>query len=184
MGRAQAARIAARVAKLAFQALLASPYRRAQETAAVIGNITGKVLEFVELFTERVKPTSINGKPFTDVTAAQVWRAWTQSLSTPGMRVEDGENYDDLLTRADAALALLHDRAESSIVVVTHGYFLRTIVARVILGNALSGEPFQHFHRVAAIENTGLTVLRYQGGFEEGPCWRLWIYNDHAHLAD
>jgi broad specificity phosphatase PhoE len=56
-----------------------------------------------------------------------VWRAWTQSLSTPGMRVEDGENYDDLLTRADAALALLHDRAESSIVVVTHGYFLRTI---------------------------------------------------------
>jgi hypothetical protein len=37
---------------------------------------------------------------------------------------------------------------------------------------------------VAAIENTGLTVLRYQGGFEEGPCWRLWIYNDHAHLAD
>jgi broad specificity phosphatase PhoE len=184
VGRAQAARIAERVAKLSFQALLASPYRRAQETAAVIGNITGKVPEFVELFTERVKPTSINGKPFTDVTAAQVWRAWTQSLSTPGMRVEDGENYDDLLTRADAALSLLQDRAESSIVVVTHGYFLRTIVARVILGNALSGEAFQHFHRVAAIENTGLTVLRYQGGFEEDPCWRLWIYNDHAHLAD
>jgi broad specificity phosphatase PhoE len=53
VGRAQAARIAARVAKLAFQALLASPYRRAQETAAVIGNLTGKVPEFVELFTER-----------------------------------------------------------------------------------------------------------------------------------
>jgi hypothetical protein len=48
----------------------------------------------------------------------------------------------------------------------------------------LSGEAFQHFHRVAAIENTGLTVLRYQGGFEESLCWRLWIYNDHAHLAD
>ena len=60
VGRAQAARIAERVAKLSFQALLASPYRRAQETAAVIGNITGKVPEFVELFTERVKPTSIN----------------------------------------------------------------------------------------------------------------------------
>ena len=43
------------------------------------------------------------------------------------------------------------DRAESSIVVVTHGYFLRTIVARVLLGPALSGEAFQHFQRVAAI---------------------------------
>jgi hypothetical protein len=57
-------------------------------------------------------------------------------------------------------------------------------VARVLLGAALSGEALQHFHKVAAIENTGLTVLRYHAGFEEAPCWRLWIYNDHAHLAD
>jgi broad specificity phosphatase PhoE len=146
--------------------------------------VTGKTPELCALFTERVKPTSVNGKPFTDATADTVWRAWTQSLYTPGMRVEDGENYDDILTRADAALALLHDRAEPSIVVVTHGYFLRTMVARVLLGDALTGEAFQHFHKVAAIENTGLTVLRYQAGFEEDPCWRLWIYNDHAHLAD
>jgi broad specificity phosphatase PhoE len=184
VGRQQAARIAERVSTLSFDALLASPYRRAQETAAVIGTVTGKIPEFHALFTERVKPTSINGKPLTDAIAAQVGRAWTQSLSTPGMRVEDGENYDDLITRADAALALLQARAEPSLVVVTHGYFLRTIVARVILGNALSGNAFQHFHTVASMENTGLTVLRYQGGVEDGPCWRLWIYNDHAHLAD
>jgi broad specificity phosphatase PhoE len=100
------------------------------------------------------------------------------------MRVEDGENYDDLLTRADAALALLHDRAEPSIVMVTHEYFLRTMVARVLLGAALSGAAFQHFHTVAAIEHTGLTVLRSHAGFAEDPCWRLWMYNDHAHLAD
>jgi broad specificity phosphatase PhoE len=98
--------------------------------------------------------------------------------------VEDGENYDDLITRADAALALLQARAEPSLVVVTHGYFLQTMVARVLLGAALSGAAFQHFHKVAAIENTGLTVLRYHAGFAEDPCWRLWMYNDHAHLAD
>jgi len=184
VGKNQAERIAARVAKLSFDVLLASPYRRAHETAEVMSTVTGKTPELCALFTERVKPTSVNGKPFTDAQADQVWRAWTQSLSTPGMRVEDGENYDDLLTRADAALVLLHDRAEPSLVVVTHGYFLRTMVARVLLGAALSGEAFQHFHKVAAIENTGLTVLRYQAGCEEDPCWRLWIYNDHAHLAD
>jgi broad specificity phosphatase PhoE len=184
VGRQQAARIAARVATLAFDVLLASPYRRAHETADVISQVTGKTPELCALFTERVKPTSVNGKPFTDAKADHVWRAWTQSLYTPGMRVEDGENYDDLLTRADAALALLQARAEPSLVVVTHGYFLRTMVARVLLGAALSGAAFQHFHKVAAIENTGLTVLRYHAGFEEAPCWRLWIYNDHAHLAD
>ena len=184
VGRQQAARIAARVAKLSFDVLLASPYRRAHETAAVISNVTGKTPELCALFTERVKPTSVNGKPFTDAKADQVWRAWAQSLYTPGMRVEDGEKYDDLITRADAALALLQGRAEPSLVVVTHGYFLRTMVARVILGDALSGKAFQHFHKVAAIENTGLTVLRYHAGFEEDPCWRLWIYNDHANVAD
>ena len=36
VGRHQAARIAARVATLAFDVLLASPYRRAHETADVI----------------------------------------------------------------------------------------------------------------------------------------------------
>jgi len=26
-------------------------------------------------------------------------------------------------------------------------------------------------------------VVRYQGRFDEEPGWRLWIYNDHAHLG-
>ena len=184
VGRQQAERIAQRVSHLSFGALLASPYQRAKETADAIGKVTGKAPELVDLFTERVKPTSINGKPYTDAKAQRTWRAWEHSLYTPGLRVEDGENYDDLITRAEKALALLTDRAEPSIVVVTHGYFLRTIVARVILGEALSGDTFKHFHTVASIENTGLTVLRYQVGVDEGPCWRLWIYNDHAHLAE
>jgi broad specificity phosphatase PhoE len=38
VGRQQAERIAARVAKLSFDVLLASPYRRAHETAAVISS--------------------------------------------------------------------------------------------------------------------------------------------------
>ena len=72
VGRKQAERIAERASKLAFEVLLASPYRRAQETAAVIGNVTGKALELCELFTERVKPTSVNGKPYIDAQAAKV----------------------------------------------------------------------------------------------------------------
>src|SRR5262245_59446009 len=185
VGAQQAEPIAARVSHLAFDALLASPYRRAKETADVIGKVTGKAPEFVELFTERVKPTSLDGQPYTDAQAQRIWRAWERSLHTPGMRVEDGENYDDLITRAEKALALLTDRAEAAMVVVTHGYFLRTMVARVILGDALSGDTFKRFHTtVAAMENTGLTVLRYHIGVDEDPGWRLWIYNDHAHLAE
>jgi broad specificity phosphatase PhoE len=181
-GWRQAERVAERVAKLHFGALIASPFERAKQTAEAISRATGANAEYCDLFVERVKPTSINGKPYTDEKANTLWREWQKSLYTSGARTEDGENFDDLLTRADNALAFLSGRNEESLVVVTHGYFLRTIVARVLLRTTLSGEAFRQFQKSATMENTGLTVLRYHDRFEEEPSWRLWIYNDHAHL--
>lgn len=182
-GKRQAERIAERISKLHFGALIASPFERAKQTAEAITRATNRNAEYSDLFVERIKPTYINGKPYTDEKAAKLWREWQKSLYTSGARAEDGENFDDLLTRSDKALTFLSDRGEQSLVVVTHGYFLRTIVARVLLGSVLSGEAFRRFQKAAAMENTGLTVLRYRGGFEEEPSWRLWIYNDHAHLG-
>ena len=183
-GKKQADSIAQRVSKLSFGALISSPFERAKQTAETIAKTTGKQVEYSELFVERVKPTYINGKPYTDEKASGLWREWEKSLYTPNMRTEDGENFDDLVARADKALAFLQNRTEQALVVVTHGYFLRTIVARVLLGDLLSGEAFRNIHRTAAMKNAGLTVLQYRDGFEEEPAWRLWIYNDHAHLAD
>lgn len=183
-GKGQAESIAQRVSKLSFDTLISSPFERAKQTAETIAKATGKQPEYSELFVERVKPTYINGKPYTDEKANTLWREWEKSLYTPGLHAEDGENFDNLIERADKALAFLQNRTEKSLVVVTHGYFLRTIVARVLLGDLLSGEAFRNIQRTAAMENTGLTVLQYRESFEEKPAWRLWIYNDHAHLAD
>ena len=183
-GREQAISIAKRVSKLAFETLISSPFLRATQTAEAIAALTGKKPELSDLFVERIKPTNINGKPYTDKNASTVWREWEMSLFTPGMRVDDGENFDDITMRADNALSFLERRKEKSLVVVTHGYFLRTIIARVLLGDSITSEQFKNFQSVARMENTGLTVIKYQSGFEEKSAWRLWIYNDHAHLAD
>ena len=94
-GRGQAACIAKRIAKLAVQALLSSPYQRAKETAEVINR--GLTPEYSGLFVERMKPPCINGKPVADEAAHAIWREWNRSLYTPGMRVQGGENYDDLI---------------------------------------------------------------------------------------
>jgi hypothetical protein len=52
------------------------------------------------------------------------------------------------------------------------------------VGELLTGEIFKKFQRGAMMENTGLTVLEYQSGLEKVDSrWRLWIYNDHAHLG-
>ena len=183
LGRWQAERVAERFCKLSFEALIASPFRRSSETAEIIATATGMEVEYSELFVERIKPTCINGKPHHDEAADAVWRNWDVSLYTPGLRISDGENFDDLVRRADEALAFLGNRAERSLVVVTHGYFLRTILARIVFGEMISGEIFKRFQRAASMENTGLTVVRYQGGFEEEARWRVWVYNDHAHLG-
>lgn len=181
-GREQAVKIADRISKLSFDALLASPFLRAKQTAEVISQTSGHPVELNPLFHERLKPTSINGKPFSDPQAHATWLAWQESLYAPSIRVEDGENFDDLMARADSGLEYLLQRPESTLVVVTHGFILMALVSRVLLGKGMSGEDFRHFRHSLAMENTGLTVFQY-GANESGEVkWQLWVYNDYAHL--
>lgn len=182
-GRNQATLIAERAKNIPFDVLIASPFTRARMTAEIIGAATGKAPEYSELFIERVKPTSINGKPYTDEQANAIWRAWEKSLITPGSHIEDGENFDDLVARADRALQYLATRPEEAILVVTHGFFLRTVMARVLLKEVLTPEAYGNIQSAARMENTGITVLKFEPGFEQEPAWRLWTYNDHAHLG-
>jgi broad specificity phosphatase PhoE len=182
IGQKQARSIAERLCRLKFDTLISSSFARAKETAEFIADATKKSIEYSDLFVERIKPTYINGKSVEDVKANKLWREWEESLYTSGLKVEDGENFDDLVARADKALSFLHDRPEHSVAVVTHGFFLRTILARVLLGDLLSHKTFRSIQKSASMENTGVSVIRLQGGFEEAPRWRLWIYNDHAHL--
>ena len=181
-GREQAALVAGRIANISFDAFIVSPLPRARETAEAIMKTTGKQPEYSELFVERVKPMKIHGQPYENEDAEKLWQKWEQSLYTPGLRAEDGENFDDLVARADKALDFLHNRPEKTLVVVTHGFFLRTIIARVVLGDTLTGESFRSFQTHTATENAGLSVLTF-GKSYEGMSWRLWIYNDHAHLG-
>lgn len=182
-GHVQAQAVANRLAKIEFEALIASPWARAKETAQVVGKVTGMEPEFSELFIERVKPTSINGKLHTDPVASALCTEWEKSLWTPGMRTEDGENFDDLALRSEKALAFLAARGERSLVVVTHGYIVRTILARVLLGNQFSAPAFKELQQSINLDNTGITALRLVEGLNLPPRWKLWIFNDHAHLG-
>lgn len=183
-GRSQAKNIAERLSSVQFETLIASPVKRAKETALYIAEATHKDVVFSDLFVERIKPSEIDGKPWSDVEANEVWRAWEKTLYTPDSRVGDGENYDDIIERVDKALSFLEDRTESRLAVVTHGYFLRALVARVLLGENLNGPIMKRFQERASIENTAITVLNYRDGFEEDFAWRLWTLNDHSHFAE
>ena len=181
-GRQQAKLIAERIAKVSFEALVVSPLFRAKETAEAMTKLTGKKPEYSDLFVERIKPTRLGGKSRDDKEASGLWKEWEKSLYAHGLRAEDGENFDDHIARADKALDFLKNRTEKTMVVVTHGFFLRTIIARVILGDSLTPEAFKNFHMRVGTENTGLSVLKYSKTWET-TSWLLWIFNDHAHLG-
>lgn len=184
VGIRQAKGIAERLRHLDFEAFIASPLTRAKQTAEIIGDTIGRQPEYNELFVERIKPTSIDGKPWSDEQASAVFKEWQAALFATGKRVEDGENYEDLIARADKALAYLLDRPEQTIVVVTHGWFLGSIVARVLLGETLTPEAFKHFHYHSDIDNTSITGLQYRKDYDKKFDWRLWTYNDHSHFAE
>jgi len=183
-GRAQAATLAERAQHLKFDALIASPQPRAQQTAAAIAAATGQQLETSELFIERRKPASIEGKSWDDPTARRTWQKWERSVITSGLNVETGENFDDMVQRADAALGFLQSHDKDSLLVVSHGHFIRTLIARILLGDSLNGELLKRFYELTSLENTGITVLRFKDAYEEAFRWRLWTLNDHAHFAE
>lgn len=181
-GKKQAGLIAERLNKIPFEILISSPLVRAKETSEMISKLSGKNVIHSDLFAERFKPTAITGKPHNDPEALRIYNEWTESLYESGKRISDGENFDDLIKRADKALNYLESRSEKTLAVVSHGFFLGTLIARVLLGESLTGSAFREFQLKTEMENTGISVLK-NGLFYGRNVWGLRVFNDHAHLG-
>ena len=183
VGREQARLIAERISDLQIDALISSPLPRTLETAQIIGQVIGKEIVTSEILVERITPPFIEGKPYEDVESSKLWREWEANFYNPGSNIADGENFEKILARTDAALELFLNNPGQSLIVVSHGGFIRAITARVALGNLLTPELMKKFNNTVATENTGITVIKYRAGFEDEAKWRLISYNDHAHLT-
>ena len=97
--------------------------------------------------------------------------------------MRDGENFDDINQRAHDALAALAERPEETIALVTHGYFTRVLLGRILMQDNNTPELVQALERGFRSANTGLTLLQYD--LPDRPSeWRVALWNDHAHLAD
>jgi probable phosphoglycerate mutase len=180
-GREQAIFIAKRVKKLPAEIIIASPMKRAEETAKFIAEGTGLITEFSDLFVERRRPSISLGKPKDDSEMLALEKILRESHLIPGFRHSDEENFDDLKERAQKALAYLAARPEEHILVVTHGFFMRILVALITMGDTLTAVECEQFIRTFHMENTGLSVFGYDEK-EKSPWW-LWVWNDHAHLG-
>jgi broad specificity phosphatase PhoE len=181
-GRSQANFVSERCVKLPVEVVVSSTMNRAKETAEIISQRTSQTVDYSDLFVERRRASVVLGKPKDDPVALEIDREIKANFSQPGWRLADEENFDDLKDRALAALDYLVKRPEENILVVTHGFFLRIIMATVVFGNSLTGEQCDRFIYSLHMENTGITVLGYDENRKSNPWW-LWTWNDHSHLG-
>jgi len=188
-GREQAMHIAKRCEKLPIDVIISSEIIRAKDTATTIASHMGKELEFSDFFTERKLPSSLQGKERKAPEVSAAIQAIQDNFHTPGYRFEDGENFEDLKTRALAGLKFLENRPEEHILVVTHGFFLTILAAAVIFGEKLTSEECMAMMRgLQVMRNTGLSILRFDDHTGQGldgleSPWQLRVWNDHAHLG-
>lgn len=180
-GQAQARSIARRAKNLPIDLLVASTSLRAQQTAGFISTATGLTIQSSPLFTERRRASiQVNkSKDHPDFIEAETARL--ANFGVPGYRHSDEETFEDLSIRAEAALEYLKLASGEHIMVVSHGLFLRTLIAKVIFGPNLTAYECNRFMLTTITQNTGLTVLVHDSGAHEP--WKLKIWNDHAHLG-
>lgn len=187
-GREQSAFIAERAKSLPIETIISSPYVRTRDTAVLISKATGVSVEYSDLFVEKINPTSLVGRVFEAPETTDFFRGWMDTMFVEGEKVEDGENFSELKERGKKALAFLEARPETHILVVSHGFFLRMVMALVMFGDALTPREFRQIAGGVRTDNTGLTVLTKEltPHFDVDPeleRWRIRVFNDHAHLG-
>ncbi len=178
LGKQQAEKLADRLGNLNLEILISSTLIRAKETTEIINQKHNYKTEYSDLFIERQKPSSIIGKLRNDEMVLSIEKAWKHSLYTTNQQVEDGDCYDSLIKRAQDCLEFLENRPDSIIGVVTHGFFLNTIVNKAILGETLTSEIYHRVQEQHWLDNAGITVLQYHPDYPYTG-WKILIYNDH-----
>lgn len=182
-GREQARVVAKRCASLPVDTLISSTMVRARETAAAIAEATGLTVEESGLFVERGRPSSVVGKSPLDPTALLTDAAWNLSTFDEGPKVEDGECFSELKQRANRALHFLAEHPSDSILVVTHGVFIRQLFASIIFGAEQTGADFKKFYFAVGTDNTGISVITIDPKAPK-PQWIIAVLNDRSHLGD
>jgi broad specificity phosphatase PhoE len=91
----------------------------------------------------------------------------------------DEENFHDLKNRGLDALAFLLNRQGDGIAVITHGKFMRILIALMIYGDDLSSQIFAPLFETFITSNTGITLCQH-----DGARWYIHTWNDHAHLGE
>jgi ribonuclease H / adenosylcobalamin/alpha-ribazole phosphatase len=127
-GRAEAARLAARLDTVELAAVQSSPRARARQTAEIVAARQGIPVEVVDALDE-IDFGAWTGRAFADLAGDPAWDHWNRArgrATTPG-----GEDMTGAVNRAVAHVAELEE-GEGPVLCVSHCDIIRGIVAHYL----------------------------------------------------
>lgn len=177
-GVKQAQFLAERLSRVDFDQILVSEYERAEETASYIWEATKKPLLATPLLNERRHPSIIIGKKRDDPEVVRIKNEVWENYHRKDWYHSDEENFFDLHRRALEFLKFVEGLDNKKNVAITHGFFLRVLIATMMFGEKLTPEVFISFAHFVKTKNTGITLCE-----KDSYDWHLLTWNDHAHLG-
>lgn len=179
LGLKQAHFLAESLKRFPIKTIVASPLKRAKDTAEIIQQIIDKPLSYSMLLREIPYPSEIWGEKYNDPEAVRIRQEVSDHSDDPTWHYSDEENLTDTIARGRKAIDHLGTYNEGCILAVTHGRFLRVLVAYMLYDGNLNAERYIPIARFFETTNTGITIVEKQGND-----YRLLTWNDYAHLGE
>lgn len=179
-GRAQARATGIRLAHMHIQHMYVSPFERTVETAGIINESVHTPFTYTRLLVERRNPSVIVGKKYDDIEVKHITDAIDLGYHDENFRIADEENFLDLKRRARKLLRYIAFRPYTSIVCVTHGIYLKMVLAYITTGRALDVPTYINLAFLHKVDNAGITLVthnpwRFLIGEKN---WQIVVFND------
>jgi probable phosphoglycerate mutase len=182
-GVEQASLVAARFVSIPADIIIASDYVRARQTAEAIAGATGLPLRESAFFEEIRRPSDIIGREKQELEPKRIMDEIIENEPNADWHHLDEENLFEALARARKAIEYLCGLPEEKIIVVSHGMFIKMMLAAMAVKDDADAVKYYRMMRYfMIIDNTGITIAEY-GNFVYDVPFRLRIWNDHAHLG-
>ena len=160
------------------QIIVSSPYERTKETANIIAKELNLKVEYSDLLVERKNPSEIVGHYGEEKSVQSIVDRIDKSFHDDSLRYSDEENFTDLKGRAKKLLAYISEREEKQIIMVTHGIFLKMVVAYMLYGEKLTASMYNEVSYFNTINNAGMAICQYISHWFSKDEWKLITWND------
>lgn len=178
-GVEQAKSVAKRLKDKKIDLIYSSPHLRTQQTSEIISKEIGSPIELWKNLTEVKRPSEVEGKSVDDPEIAKIDDLVRENFTNRDWKYSNEENFEDIAKRGQAVLNHLIDKhQDQTVLCVSHGTFIKVLLASMIFRENLTPEIFSDFRYNVWAQNTGVSVAEYTE--EHG--WRILTINDISHL--